>query len=141
MSSVQNLKERWRILKSGIRLYNTEPADNVWLRCCAVHNMLLDVDGLSKSWNNGVRSRWQLESGKFGLVDPTGTEEFRLRQYDRFRFEYQRPLSRMTTAEMKVKTMMMAIAATVANVVATEITRMRPYHVECNEDKLNRVWR
>ncbi len=91
------LKGRWRILKSGIRLYNTETADNVWLTtCCALHNMLLDVDGLSKSWNNGVCS-----SGEFGadniplaihrLVDPTGTEEFRLRQYDRSLFGYQRP--------------------------------------------------
>jgi hypothetical protein len=97
------LKGHWRILKSGIRLYNMETADkNVWLTtCCALHNMLLDVDSLSKSWNNGVCSHWELESGEFGadniplaihrLVDPTGTEEFRLRQYDRSLFGYQRP--------------------------------------------------
>lgn len=42
------LKCRWRILKTGIRLHNTEVADNVWLTCCALHNMLLDVDGLAK---------------------------------------------------------------------------------------------
>jgi hypothetical protein len=30
------LKCRWRILKTGIRLHNTEAADNVWLTCCAV---------------------------------------------------------------------------------------------------------
>jgi hypothetical protein len=54
-----------------------------------MHNMLLDVDGLNKAWKNGVRSRWELEIGKFRdeeiafavrrLVDPTGTEDFRLR--------------------------------------------------------------
>ena len=63
------LKGRWRILKSGIRLYNTEIADSIWLTCCALHNMLLDVDGLSKSWNNGVRSSWELETGEFGADD------------------------------------------------------------------------
>lgn len=41
------LKGRWRILKTGIRLHNTEVSDNIWLTCCALHNMLLDVDGLS----------------------------------------------------------------------------------------------
>ena len=95
------LKGRWRILKSGIRLNNTEIADNIWLTCCALHNMLLDVDGLSKSWNNGVRSRWEAESGEFGaddipfaiqrLVDPTGTDEFRLRHYNGSQFGYRRP--------------------------------------------------
>jgi hypothetical protein len=44
------LKGRWRMLKTGIRLHNTEVSDNIWLTCCALHNMLLDVDGLSKAW-------------------------------------------------------------------------------------------
>ena len=94
------LKGRWRVLKSGIRVHNTEVADNIWLTCCALHkNMLLDVDGLSKAWKNGVRSHWELESGEFGnddipftirrLVDPNGTDEFRLRHYDGTRFGYQ----------------------------------------------------
>jgi hypothetical protein len=52
------LKSRWRILKTGIRLHNTEAADNVWLTCCALHNMLLNVDGLSQGWENGVPSFW-----------------------------------------------------------------------------------
>jgi hypothetical protein len=95
------LKGRWRILKSGIRVHNTEVGDNIWLTCCALHNMLLNVDGLSKAWKNGVRSRWELEIGEFRdeeipfsvrrLVDPTGTEDFRLRHYDGSRFGYQRP--------------------------------------------------
>jgi hypothetical protein len=90
------LKGRWRILKRGIRVHNTEVGDDIWLTCCALHNMLLDADGLSKAWKNGVRSRWETEFGEFRdeeipfavrrLVDPTGTEDFRLRHYDGSRF-------------------------------------------------------
>ena len=50
------LKGRWRILKTGIRVHNTEVCDNIWLTCCALHNMLLDVDGLNKNWKHGIRS-------------------------------------------------------------------------------------
>ena len=59
--------------------------------------MLLDVDGLNKAWKSGAR----LESDKFRddkipfavrrLIDPNGTDEFRLRHYDASRFGYQRP--------------------------------------------------
>lgn len=34
-----------------IRCHNTEVSDNVWMTCCALHNLLLDVDGLSHKWN------------------------------------------------------------------------------------------
>jgi hypothetical protein len=34
------LKGRRRVLKSGIRVHNTEAADNIWLTCCALHNLL-----------------------------------------------------------------------------------------------------
>lgn len=50
------LKGRWRILKSGIRLHGTSNPDKVFRTCCALHNLLLDVDGLNKEWNNGVPS-------------------------------------------------------------------------------------
>ncbi|KAI2499473.1 Plant transposon protein [Fragilaria crotonensis] len=95
------LKGRWRILKTGIRLHNTEVADNIWLPCCVLHNMLLDVDGLSKAWKNGARSHWEMESGEFWdeetpfaicrLIDPNGIDDFRLRHYDASQFGYQRP--------------------------------------------------
>ena len=45
------LKGRWRILKAGIRLHGVNAADNVWLTCCALHNWLLDIDGLSLPWD------------------------------------------------------------------------------------------
>ena len=59
------LKGRWRVLKSGIRVHNTEAADNIWLTCCASHNLLINVDGLSIGWENGVPSHWEGSRGEF----------------------------------------------------------------------------
>ena len=58
------LKGRWRILKTGIRLESLEAADNIWFTCCALHNMLLEVDGLNKKWYEGVPSDYE---GVMGL--------------------------------------------------------------------------
>ena len=44
------LKGRWRILKHGIRLHGLLSCDRVWLTCCALHNFLLDIDGLAQLW-------------------------------------------------------------------------------------------
>lgn len=40
------LKGRFRILKTGIRLDGPKSADRIWLTCCALHNWLLEADGL-----------------------------------------------------------------------------------------------
>jgi len=59
------LKGRWRILKTGVRLHSTQAVDRVWLTCCALHNWLLEVDGLDKAWD-GVSvnaSEWEGEIG------------------------------------------------------------------------------
>ena len=45
------LKGRWRILKAGVRLHGVDSCDKVWKTCCAFHNLLLDVDGLSENWD------------------------------------------------------------------------------------------
>jgi hypothetical protein len=86
------LKGRWRILKTGIRLHNTEIVDHIWMTCCALHNMLLDVDGLSVGWKNGVPSHWESESGQFDdmdvpasirkLIDPNGVNPRAVCTYD-----------------------------------------------------------
>jgi hypothetical protein len=54
-------KGQWRILKTGFWLHNTEVFDYIRLMCCAMHNMLLDVDGLSEGWRNGVPSPWEMD--------------------------------------------------------------------------------
>ena len=58
------LKGRFRILKTGIRLHSTATVDMVWLTCCALHNMLLEVDGLDAPWEGiCATSEWEGELG------------------------------------------------------------------------------
>jgi hypothetical protein len=43
--------------------------DNIWFTCCALHNMLLEIDGLHRRWANGVPSDYE---GPLGLHDSIG---------------------------------------------------------------------
>ena len=63
------MKGRFRILKTGIRLHGTIPTDRIWLTCCALHNLLLDADGLAREWENGVPSDWEGEMGEHNSSD------------------------------------------------------------------------
>ena len=53
------------------------PVDSIFLTCCALHNMLLDHDGLNKVWNDGVsqgdyfgtQSDYLGEMGNFDVGD------------------------------------------------------------------------
>ena len=58
------LKGRWRVLKSGIRLCGLKEADKMWKTCCALHNLLLEVDGLDDLWADGVAPEWQQGMGE-----------------------------------------------------------------------------
>jgi len=62
------LKGRWRILKEGILLHWLKDADPIWKTCFAMHNLLLEVDGLDEKWEDGVISSWQGDLG-----NPDGT--------------------------------------------------------------------
>ena len=53
------LKGRFRVLKTGVRLAGTESADNMFMTCCALHNLQLEIDGLDRKWKDGVESEWQ----------------------------------------------------------------------------------
>ena len=69
------LKGRFRILKAGIHLLGVMKVDDVWKTCCALHNWLLDIDGISAVWQNGVRvwaSDW---SGPLGELEFEGVRE------------------------------------------------------------------
>ncbi len=48
------LKGRWRMLKSGVKIHGVDLVDNIWFTCCALHNWLLDVDGLGEEWAGGI---------------------------------------------------------------------------------------
>ena len=83
------LKGRWRILKTGVRLHDTASVDKIWLTCCALHNMLLEVDGLDKEWD-GVGVPTSAYLGELGEVEGADLPEAirralnpsEIRQYD-----------------------------------------------------------
>ena len=54
------VKGRWRILKSGITLYGVDLADDILMKCCTLHNMLLEGDGLT-ACSSGVDSEFDYE--------------------------------------------------------------------------------
>ena len=67
------LKGRWRILKTGIRVYGADKVDEIWLTCCALYYWLLDIDGISSQWKDGVLvSDWD---GVLGQMDFDGLRE------------------------------------------------------------------
>ena len=77
------LKGRWRILKSGVCVYGMDKVDDIWLTCCALHNWLLDFDGLSGHWNDMTIVRFDtfltdVRAGRI-LTD----NEFELLSYDK----------------------------------------------------------
>ncbi|KAG7336915.1 DDE superfamily endonuclease [Nitzschia inconspicua] len=59
------LKGRWRVLKSGIRVHGTDKSDMMWKTCCALHNWLLEIDGLDKDYT----SDWEGELGELNATD------------------------------------------------------------------------
>lgn len=60
------LKGRWRILKTGIRLHSICAVDSIWKTCCALHNFLLNEDGLDTLWEEGVLCDYD---GEYGCHD------------------------------------------------------------------------
>jgi hypothetical protein len=82
------LKGRWRILKAGVRVHGTKKADMIWKTCCALHNWLLEVDGLDKHW----QSDWVGDMGNLDYRDlPSGVQAAILavnNRYDTSRMGY-----------------------------------------------------
>lgn len=44
------LKGRMRILKNRICLQEVDACDNIWKICCALHTILIFIDGLTEEW-------------------------------------------------------------------------------------------
>jgi hypothetical protein len=65
------LKGWWRILKTGIHLHGVEATNKIWMTCCALHNWLLEINGLDDKWQGGVPSDWESELGLHNLDDAT----------------------------------------------------------------------
>ena len=53
------MKGRFSILRYGFRFHSIANCDKMWLTCCALHNLLLDVDGLDKNWKGPSNSEWE----------------------------------------------------------------------------------
>mmetsp|Transcript_5700 Transcript_5700/g.16054 ORF Transcript_5700/g.16054 Transcript_5700/m.16054 type:complete len:324 (-) Transcript_5700:26-997(-) len=65
------MKGRFRILKAGIRVHGVVACDRIWLTCCGLHNLLIDVDGLEEGWYNNNSIHQQSEwLGVLGNHDP-----------------------------------------------------------------------
>ena len=45
------MKGRFAILRYGLRFQSITRCDQMFLTCCALHNLLLDHDGLQNNWN------------------------------------------------------------------------------------------
>jgi len=76
------LKGRFRILKTGIRAEGIETVNKIWLTCCALHNMLLEVDGLNEEWQGGVevlsRQQQRRQSDYLGELGENAPEHMRM---------------------------------------------------------------
>ena len=48
------------ILRYGLRFKSIAKCDQVWLTCCDLHTILLQIDGLNKDWDSGVSSNWEV---------------------------------------------------------------------------------
>ena len=69
------------------------------MTCCALHNHLLDVDGLSHKWEDDAPSSYENDNGEFNqedipiairrLVDSTGNDGHRLRLFNSSRFGFR----------------------------------------------------
>ena len=77
------LKGRFRILKAGIRCLGVEVADKIWKTCCALHNMLLEVDGITGEWDgvNGLFD-FDMESEKIPFALQRLANPSEQRNYD-----------------------------------------------------------
>ena len=58
------MKGRFRILKAGIRMHGVNSTDKIWLTCCALHNLLIDVDGLSEEWLGQMGQHDPIQEGE-----------------------------------------------------------------------------
>lgn len=63
-------KGRFRLLKTGLRIRDKQVLNHIVRTCAALHNQLLDIDGL-KCWESGgaAESDWLGDMGNFEAQD------------------------------------------------------------------------
>ena len=77
------LKGRFSILRYGLRFAKVQHCDQTWLTCCALHNMLLYVDGLHNNWENGGVSDWETMNMKCCINNVNKTLPFAISRLNR----------------------------------------------------------
>ena len=63
------MKGRFQQLKTGTRVHDHIDTNHIWLTCCALHNMILEVDRIDEDWEAGVDSDWEGELGQHNPED------------------------------------------------------------------------
>ena len=130
------LKGRWRILKAGVKLHGVNNCDKIWKTCCALHNILLDVDGLSQNWEG--------ELGVFDCDDFSDNMPFALtrlnnplarRQYDS---SGMGPTSSITNENVDNENQCDDDIITTSN-VEEEMDAMYDNNMHTVEDEVNKV--
>ena len=62
-------RKRHLSAKTGIRLQSFKAVDDIWFTCCALHNYLLEVDGLHQQWTKGIPSEYEKQLGQHDNID------------------------------------------------------------------------
>ena len=57
-------------MKLPIRIHDIDEVDKIWKTCCALHNWLLEIDGLDKEFTRKPTSEWDRGIGSFGTGAP-----------------------------------------------------------------------
>lgn len=66
----------------GVRVHGTEAVDNIWSTCCALHNWLLEVDGIDGVWHHGeAGDDWSSDAGQFEADDAINASEIAPRAF------------------------------------------------------------
>ena len=81
------LKGRFVILRYGVRFQSIVKCDKLWLTCLALHNMLIDIDGLDKNWDTGVPSDWEIISKTYNKKDDRIQTPFAIQRLKRKFYE------------------------------------------------------
>jgi hypothetical protein len=55
-----------------VRIYGVDSVDHVWFTCCALHDWLLEVDGLTEKWVGGICKLTSDWDGDMGCLDFEG---------------------------------------------------------------------
>lgn len=89
------LKGRFRILKTGICLEGPVACDRVWMTCCALHNWLLEVDGMDEEWESDMGRNNASECRRFApfairRLNDNQLEQFGSRQHEQESCEHIR---------------------------------------------------